>query len=82
MKRLRELQTEQPFFPYTIRMADGLELRVKHPEFVILNPDGRTVVLVEEDTGRTHMLDTKLMSDAYRDPLNDPRLQPERPAAA
>ena len=82
MSRLRELQTSRPFRPYTVKMTDGQEMRVKHPEFVILHPDGRTVVLVDEETGRTHLLDARQMSDVFHDALSDPRMNPEPADAA
>ena len=81
IRHLRELQTARPFYPYTVRMAGGTELRVKHPEFVILNPDNRTVVLVDEDAGRIHTLDSRLMEAVVKDPLSDPAFAPAKSAA-
>ena len=34
------------------------------------------MVLVDEETGHTHLLDRDLMSDITLVPLNDPRMQP------
>ena len=82
MSQLRELQTARPFRPYTIKMADGQELRVRHPEFVILHPDQRSIILVEEETGRTHILDVQLATDVVREFLSDPRMNPDRAEAA
>ena len=80
MSRLRELQQAEPFRPYTLVMADGRQLRVKHPEFVLLHPDKRTVVLVEE-SHRTHILDVRMATDAILDVMSDPRMNPEAAAA-
>lgn len=78
--QLRDLQTARPFRPYTVVMTDGQRLHVRHPEFVILHPDGRTVVLVDEETGRTHLLDRQHMTDVFHDALTDPRMAPEAAA--
>ncbi|MEM9703669.1 MAG: hypothetical protein AAF907_14620 [Planctomycetota bacterium] len=79
-ERLREVQKASPFHPYALHMADGRRLQVRHPEFVILNPDGRTVVLVNEETGETHILDGLYIADVVTNPLNDPKMSPEAAA--
>ena len=45
---LREALRRQPFKPFTIRLSDGHEELVKHPEFVAVHP--RVVVVVRDDT--------------------------------
>jgi hypothetical protein len=44
---IREALHKQPFRPFTIRLADGRELRVPHPDFVAIL--GRTAVVASPD---------------------------------
>jgi hypothetical protein len=44
---IREALHEQPFKPFTIRLADGRSLAVPHPDFVALSK--RRIVVVAED---------------------------------
>jgi hypothetical protein len=47
LNTLREALRQQPFKPFTIRLADGRSEYVKHPEFVAVGP--RIVLVVRED---------------------------------
>lgn len=40
---------QQPFRPFTIRMADGRAFEVGHPDFVALSQSGRTVIVTQPD---------------------------------
>ena len=44
---IREALRRTPFQPFSMRLADGRELPVSHPEFVALGP--RLVVVVADD---------------------------------
>jgi hypothetical protein len=46
---LREALRQQPFEPFTIRLADGRSLPVLHPEFVAVGKR-RAVVIGEDDS--------------------------------
>ena len=72
--RIREAQKARPFHPYTLVLTDGRRLRVRRPEFVIVHPDNRTIVLVNEETGETHFLDRLHVADLVRNPIGDPQL--------
>ena len=61
--RIRERLRTQPFKPFAVVMADGRRFPVRHPEFVYLHPDRRTVYLVEEQTGMGHHLSQRLIID-------------------
>ena len=78
--RLLDAQQARPFRPYTVVMTDGQRFVVRHPEFVYLHPDGRTIVLVEDETKRTHFLDRAHASDLVYEALSDPRMAPETAA--
>jgi len=53
---------QQPFRPFTIRMADGRTLNVAHPDFVAQSPSGRTVVVFQPDDSYS-VLDLLLMTE-------------------
>jgi hypothetical protein len=53
---------QQPFRPFTIRMADGRKFDVKHPDFLAQSPSGRTVIVFQPDD-RYSILDLLLMSE-------------------
>lgn len=54
--RIRELLQATPFRPFVIRMADGREYRIDHPDFVLASANDASQVLLEETDGRTHFL--------------------------
>jgi hypothetical protein len=47
---IRELLHARPFRPFTIQLADGGRLPVKHEDFVALSPTGRTMVVYRGGT--------------------------------
>jgi hypothetical protein len=59
--RIRELLHATPFKPFIIRMADGREYRVDHPDFVLAASDVPHVI-VEEPDGRIHCLSVLLIT--------------------
>ena len=59
--RIRELLHAAPFQPFMIRMADGREYRIDHPDFVLAASDTPQVI-VEEPNGSIHFLSVLLMT--------------------
>ena len=59
--RIRELLHAAPFQPFVIRMADGREYRIEHPDFVLAASDTPQVI-VEEPNGSIHFLSVLLMT--------------------
>lgn len=53
-----ELRRE-PFEPFTMRLADGRGLVVRHPEFVAVTP--RRVIVVDENDEHMHILEPLLI---------------------
>jgi hypothetical protein len=45
----RKMYEAQPFRPFTIGLADGREIPVRHREFVMLSPSGRTAHVYQPD---------------------------------
>lgn len=48
MQTLRDAHKAQPFRPFTLRLADGRALPVRHPENCAYS-DGRTAVVMQGD---------------------------------
>ena len=49
---IREFQTllrAEPFREFTIHLADGRSIPVKHREFALPSPSGRTVIVYQPD---------------------------------
>jgi hypothetical protein len=46
---VRRLHRAQPFEPFSLRLADGRELAVDHPEFLAMSPVGRTISVAQPD---------------------------------
>jgi hypothetical protein len=42
---LREAIRTRPFRPFRLRLADGREVPIPHPDFVAVAPNGRRVVV-------------------------------------
>ena len=49
IQQIRELHRAQPFKPFTLRLTDGNEYSVKHPEFLMITKSGRSIVLATSD---------------------------------
>ena len=59
--RIRELLHATPFQPFVIRMADGREYLIDHPDFVLAASDTPQVI-VEEPNGSVHFLSVLLIT--------------------
>jgi hypothetical protein len=51
-----------PSRPFTIRIADGREFPIPHPDFLSLSPTGRTAVIFHDD-GSASIVDLMLMTE-------------------
>ena len=67
--RIRELLHATPFQPFVIRMADGREHRIDHPDFVLAGSDTPQVI-IEEPSGGIHFLSVLLMTSVEQVPAN------------
>jgi hypothetical protein len=66
--RVRELLHATPFEPFIIRMADGREYRVDHPDFVLAASNEQTQVVIEDAAGDMHFLSPRLITSLQRVP--------------
>jgi hypothetical protein len=60
-QRIRNLLRATPFRPFTIRMADGKEYRIDHPDFVLAATDVPNIHIEELD-GTLHTLSALLVT--------------------
>ncbi len=67
--RFRALLRATPFQPFTIRMADGREHPVEHPDFVLASSTEVPQVIIEESGGDTHFLSVLLLASIKQAPV-------------
>lgn len=48
-RKFRDLLRSQPFRPFLVKTTDGDTYRVIHPDFALITPSGREVVIVDRD---------------------------------
>ena len=68
--RIRELLHATPFQSFVIRMADGQEYRIDHPDFVLARSDTPQVI-VEEPDGTVHFLSVLLVTSIEKVPAHN-----------
>lgn len=61
---LKKAWKAEPFEPFRIRTADGREYNVPHPDFIMLSPSGRTVVVADSDE-TFEMIDLLLVASIH-----------------
>ena len=60
--QLRNLWKAEPFRPFVMHLADGREVPVVHPEFLLRSPSGRTVIVYQPDDS-FNIVDLLLVTD-------------------
>ncbi len=70
VERIKELLEVTPFQPFTIHLADGRAVPVRHRELVIMAPSGRTLIVVQPDD-RMNIIDLILVTDLELDLSSD-----------
>jgi hypothetical protein len=61
-ERVRAHYMARPFQPFAIHLADGGQINVPHPEFMLISPSGRTVVVTQPDD-TFNIIDLLLVTD-------------------
>ena len=64
--KIRELLHATPFQPCVIRMADGREYRIDHPDFVLAASTDVPQITIEDPDGSTHFLSSLLVTSVER----------------
>jgi hypothetical protein len=62
IEQLRDTYTAQPFRPFLIHMADGRNVHVRHREYIMASPSGRTVIVYQPDDS-FNIIDIVLVTD-------------------
>jgi hypothetical protein len=62
IEKLKELYDTQPFKPFVIHLADGREIPVRHRDFIMAAPSGRTIVVMQPDDSM-NIIDLLLVTD-------------------
>ena len=62
VEQLRGAYDAQPFRPFVMHLADGREVPVRHREFIMTVPSGRTVIVCQPDD-TTNIIDLLLITD-------------------
>jgi hypothetical protein len=71
-EQLRAAHRTTPFRPFTIRMADGRNFTISHPDFLSMSPTGRTVVVYHPDESFS-VVDLLLMTELEMSPASGRR---------
>ena len=64
--RIRKLLNASPFQPFIVRMADGKEYRIDHPDFVLAASSEVPQITIEERDGSQHYLSALLVTSVER----------------
>jgi hypothetical protein len=62
IEQLRATAKAQPFVPFTLRLADGRQYEINHPDFISSHPQGRTVIVYKPgENGDLEIIDLLLV---------------------
>lgn len=61
-EQFRNLLKAEPFRGFTIHLADGRHVPVRHSEFVLISPSGRTAIIYQPDE-TFNIVDLLLVTD-------------------
>jgi hypothetical protein len=62
IEQVRNLIEAQPFQPFSVRLPDGRGIPVRHREFIMPSPSGRTVIVHRPDDSFS-VIDLMLVAD-------------------
>lgn len=62
-QELRAVMQAIPFRPFIIRMADGRSFEVRHPDFLLVGPNGRTAFAFGPSGNEFSILGVLLMTE-------------------
>ena len=68
--RLKELYEAQPFRQFVIHLADGRGIPVRHRDFIMAVPSGRTIVVAYPDD-TVNIIDLLLVTDVELKPMRN-----------
>lgn len=59
---LKKAKDQRPFQPFLIRMADGREVRVSHPEAIAWDPESPRIAIVVVPGGGWEVIEVALIT--------------------
>ena len=62
IEQVRNVYNAQPFQPFLIHLADGRQIPVRHREFILPAPSGRTMIVYQPDDS-FNIVDLLLVTD-------------------
>jgi len=62
IQKLIEAHDRRPFQPFTISLADGTSIRVRHPEFLMRTAGGRTIHVATGKGEEAEIIDLLLVT--------------------
>jgi hypothetical protein len=62
IEQVRNLYSSQPFQPLVIHLADGRHVPVRHRDFIMPAPSGRTMIVYQSDDS-FNIIDLLLVTD-------------------
>jgi hypothetical protein len=68
IEQLKAVYRAQPFHPFVLHLADGRQIPVQHPEFILTVPSGRTIFVVQPDD-TANIIDLLLVTDIELKPV-------------
>ena len=59
---IRTAVQSRPFRPFSVRLANGLQIQIQSQDYVAVHPDGKTFIIFEE-AGGYRIVDIPLVMD-------------------
>jgi hypothetical protein len=72
VEEIIDLWDQRPFVPFQIVMADGSVHLMENPKWMMVTPDGRTIIYVNQQ-GPSHRLATHLITRLSERPKKNSR---------
>jgi hypothetical protein len=66
LSAIRDAMQAMPFRPFSLRLADGRELFIRHPEFIAIAPNGWSAVVYDDMDSRMSILEPQLIVSIER----------------
>jgi len=63
-EQLREAWKAEPFRKFTVHLGDGRNLPVRHRDFLMMSPTGRTFIVYQPD-GSHNVVDLFMVTDLH-----------------
>jgi len=59
---LRRLLNAVPFRPFTVLLPSDKPFKIPHPDFALVTPNGRTLIVAQEQSDAVDILDVPLIT--------------------